>query len=225
MELSIIIVSYNTKNLIDKLLATLPRNPSWEIIIVDNASSDGTVQMVRKKFPHVKLIVNQKNLGFAKANNLGIKESKSKYILILNSDTLIVDAYHHRYDALSSGIVLVGLTFGIVFRMEHVDSMLGIAIGIIIIYIALNFANVDAIIARNNITRYYGTGQIDMEYLKGLSYGAVPYMEKLVGDDDVGDEVLVYFEEKEGELEGQKHWQSFNISRYRALKIINKYPE
>jgi hypothetical protein len=91
------------------------------------------------------------------------------------------------------------------------------------VYIALNFANVDAIIARSNIMRYYGTGQVDMEYLKGLSYDAVPYMEKLVGDEGLGDEVLSYFEDKSDELEDQKHWQSLNHSRIRASKIIDRY--
>ena len=91
------------------------------------------------------------------------------------------------------------------------------------VYIALNFANVDAIIARNNITRYYGTGQIDMEYLKGLSYDAVPYMEKLARDEDLGDEVLAYFKDKSNKLEDQKHWQSLNYSRIRASRIIYSY--
>jgi hypothetical protein len=91
------------------------------------------------------------------------------------------------------------------------------------VYIALNFANVDVIIARNNITRYHSTGQIDMEYLKGLSYDAVPYTAELAGDEDVGDEVTVYLKDKSRELEDQRDWQSLNLSRAGASRIIGKY--
>ena len=107
----------------------------------------------------------------------------------------------------------------------------------LMVYIILNFTNVDLIIARNNINRYLETGQIDMEYLKGLSYDAISEMERLIYSDlkssntteikeqDIRDEVLVYFGEKKPELEDQKHWQSLNISRYRASRIIDKYVE
>jgi hypothetical protein len=91
------------------------------------------------------------------------------------------------------------------------------------VYIALNFANVDVVIARNNIDRYMETGEIDMEYLKGLSYEAVPEMTRLVGDKELGDEVLAYFEDKKQELEDQDHWQSFNNSRVKAAEIIEEY--
>jgi hypothetical protein len=103
----------------------------------------------------------------------------------------------------------------------------------LIVYIVLNFSNVDQIIARNNIDRYIETGQIDIEYLKGLSYDAIPEMQKLVDIDlknenisgvkhqDIKDEIRVFFNDKKLELDSQKHWQSFNISRYRASRIIN----
>jgi len=93
------------------------------------------------------------------------------------------------------------------------------------VYVILNFINVDMVIARNNIDRYFETGQIDMEYLKGLSYEAVPEIARLSKDDKLGDEVMTYFKDKNLELEEQDIWQSFNISRYQAKKIINKYIE
>jgi len=105
----------------------------------------------------------------------------------------------------------------------------------LMVYIILNFSNVDLIIARNNIDRYIETGQIDMEYLKGLSSDATYEMQRLIDIDlksesisgvrhqDIKDEILVYFNDKKLELDAQKHWQSFNISRYRASRIINKY--
>jgi len=105
----------------------------------------------------------------------------------------------------------------------------------LMIYIVLNFSNVDLIIARNNIDRYIETGQIDMEYLKGLSSDAICEMQRLIDIDlksestsgvrqqDIKDEVLVFFNDKKLELDAQKHWQSFNISRYRASRILYRY--
>ena len=105
----------------------------------------------------------------------------------------------------------------------------------LMVYIVLNFSNVDLIIARNNIDRYIETGQIDMEYLKGLSFDATSEMQRLIDIDvksestsgvrqqDIKDEVLVFFNDKKLELDAQKHWQSFNISRYRASRIVYKY--
>jgi hypothetical protein len=93
----------------------------------------------------------------------------------------------------------------------------------LVVYTVLNFANVDMIIAGNNINRYFETGQIDMEYLKGLSFEAVPEMVRLVEDDDLRNEVLVYFKDKKLELDEQDRWQSFNYSRARASRTIERY--
>lgn len=93
MKVSIIIVSYNTKELLsDCLQSTLMslKNIPAEIFVVDNASIDQTVEMVKTIFPHVKLIANKKNLGFSKANNQAIKRARGEYILILNPDTKLM---------------------------------------------------------------------------------------------------------------------------------------
>jgi len=94
IKLSIIIISWNTVNLLEQCLVSvfacnIPAQT--EIIVADNNSSDKSVAMVREKFPEVKLIVNSENLGFAKANNRVILQSKGEYILLLNSDTIICD--------------------------------------------------------------------------------------------------------------------------------------
>ena len=93
----------------------------------------------------------------------------------------------------------------------------------LVVYITLNFANVDVIIARNNIYRYNETGQLDMEYLKGLSFDAIPEMEKLLEDKEVGDDVLAHFKQKKMELQEQDSWQSLNYSRERASIVIDRY--
>ncbi|MDD3777484.1 MAG: DUF4173 domain-containing protein [Actinomycetota bacterium] len=93
----------------------------------------------------------------------------------------------------------------------------------LVVYIALNFANVDAIIAQNNITRYQATGQIDTEYLRGLSYDAVPYLEGLLDDEQAGTEIQDYFNQKHEDLKAQDVWQSLNYSRFRASNIIGRH--
>ena len=96
IDLSIVIVNFNTKELLKDCIESIiakTKDLKYEVIVVDNASEDGSVELVRKfisKYP-VKLIANKKNLGFGKANNQGIKKAKGKYILLLNSDTLIKD--------------------------------------------------------------------------------------------------------------------------------------
>lgn len=92
MDLSVIIVNYNTRELLNSCLGSLEREAdavSTEVIVVDNGSSDGSQEMVRAQHPGVRLIENGTNRGFAVANNLGIKESSGKYLLLLNSDTTL----------------------------------------------------------------------------------------------------------------------------------------
>ena len=92
MELSIIIVNYNVKEFLQNLLNSIEKaslNISHEIIIVDNASDDGSVELIRDKFPSVKLIANTENLGFGKANNQALEIAKGKYLLLINPDTIV----------------------------------------------------------------------------------------------------------------------------------------
>jgi hypothetical protein len=102
------------------------------------------------------------------------------------------------------------------------------------IYIILNFANVDVIIAKNNINRYFESGQIDVVYLKGLSYDAAPEMQRLFvtvksspdpKEKQMALELSGYFKDRNAELKNQQSWQSFNISKYRALQIMDKNME
>lgn len=91
---SIIIVSFNTKDLLNACLSSIQnylKGIDYEIIVVDNASKDGSADMVKKEFPNVVLVENEKNLGFGKANNIGAKKAKGEAILFLNSDTQLVD--------------------------------------------------------------------------------------------------------------------------------------
>lgn len=94
IDLSIVIVSFNgkefLKNCLTSILQSMEGKLMYEIVVVDNNSSDGSSEMVKKEFPQIKLIANRENPGFSKANNQGIKISKeSKYVLFLNPDTVV----------------------------------------------------------------------------------------------------------------------------------------
>ena len=95
MDLSIIIVNWNTceflKACVDSIYATLVNEGelSFEIIVVDNASEDGSPEMVTTCYPKIHLIENKKNEGFAKANNQGAEISQGRFLLLLNPDTLL----------------------------------------------------------------------------------------------------------------------------------------
>ncbi|HZZ98416.1 MAG TPA: glycosyltransferase family 2 protein [Candidatus Saccharimonadia bacterium] len=89
-RLSIIILNHNTEKLVAAALRSVQelRQPDWEVIVVDNASTDNSVAMMKKAFPWVEIVVSTKNLGFAGGNNLGLKKATGTYIILLNSDAL-----------------------------------------------------------------------------------------------------------------------------------------
>ncbi len=92
MDLSIVIVSYNVASFLDQTLATLSEAVNGletETFVVDNASSDDSVAMVRRKYPWVTLIESAENLGFARGNNLALSKVTGRYVLLLNPDTVL----------------------------------------------------------------------------------------------------------------------------------------
>ena len=94
MDVSIIIVNYNTLELTRKCLKSIyekTKDIEYEVIVSDNGSCDGSVEMIKNEFPQVILIENNANLGFGKANNIGYQHAKGKYLFLLNSDTVLLN--------------------------------------------------------------------------------------------------------------------------------------
>lgn len=104
VQLSIIVVSWNTRDLLAQCLAALAGWPTvdrgarpssassslpFEVLVVDNASADASARMVRERFPRVRLIENRDNVGFARANNQAIRQSRGRYVVLLNPDTVV----------------------------------------------------------------------------------------------------------------------------------------
>ena len=114
-KLSIIIVSYNTCDVtcdcLGSIYAAQWRTP-FEIIVVDNASHDGSVDKIRERFPQIKIIANEENLLFSRANNQGAEIARGEYLLLLNSDTLVKDDNLQRmvdyFDTLPRDVICIG---------------------------------------------------------------------------------------------------------------------
>lgn len=94
MKLSIILVNWKTRNITRDALISIYKETKgfdFEVIVIDNNSQDGSVEMIHQEFPQVILIENKDNLGFGKANNQGLKIAKGDYLMFLNTDTIILD--------------------------------------------------------------------------------------------------------------------------------------
>lgn len=94
MKLSVVIVNYKVKYFLEQCLVSALRaakEVETELIVVDNASGDGSIEYLAPRFPDVTFISSDKNLGFARANNLAIRRSKGEYILLLNPDTIVAE--------------------------------------------------------------------------------------------------------------------------------------
>ncbi len=92
MQLSVVIVNYNVRYFLEQCLHSVfssGKALDMEVFVVDNQSVDGSAEMVREKFPQVKLIANSENLGFSKGNNQAIKQASGRYVLLLNPDTVV----------------------------------------------------------------------------------------------------------------------------------------
>ena len=115
MDLSIIIVSYNTRAITRDCLQSIRDSDiqlNYEIILVDNSSTDGSVEMIEMEFPEVVLIKNTSNNMFAKANNQGMEIARGEYFLLLNSDTIVragnIERMFHFISTYDSRIACVG---------------------------------------------------------------------------------------------------------------------
>jgi GT2 family glycosyltransferase len=95
MKLSIVIVSYNVRSFVAQCLDSVQKASEGiegvEVFVVDNASSDDTVDYIGTHYPWVKLIVNDDNLGFSRANNIAIRQAEGEYVLLLNPDTIVAE--------------------------------------------------------------------------------------------------------------------------------------
>lgn len=141
-DVSVVIVNWNTRDILHDCLCSIHRETrdiDFEVIVVDNASSDDSAAMVRKEFPGVRLIVNDTNRGFAAANNQGMHVARGRYYLLLNSDTVMLDGAIQKTTAFADEHPEAGL---VGCRVQRADgtlsqtaimypSLLNIALGLL----------------------------------------------------------------------------------------------
>ena len=99
MKLSIVIVSYNVRPFVEQCLDSVRKAAEGietEVFVVDNDSADDTIEAIGKGYPWVHLIANGENLGFARANNIAIRQSQGEYVLLLNPDTIVAEPTLHK---------------------------------------------------------------------------------------------------------------------------------
>lgn len=120
-DLSVIIVNWNTRelllNCIESIYRTV-RGLHFEIFVVDNGSNDGSPDSVRRRFPNIELIQNQRNLGFARANNEALRRSRGRYVLLLNTDVILTEGAVEKLVEFMEGNPTVGVAGGQLINMD-----------------------------------------------------------------------------------------------------------
>ena len=155
-------------------------------------------------------------------------------VIILYSAHLRLKLYEEAYGYTYARIfahTFIGLLFVLFmltlykFWRREFPLLKAFAIAALLTYTALNYINVDAIIARKNIDRYVKTGAIDLEYLQELSYDAIPELSHLSSHNDedmAGKEMAEFLHDKKAELSSESPWQSYNLSKSKAKRILSQ---
>ncbi|KKP59923.1 MAG: hypothetical protein UR52_C0001G0003 [Candidatus Gottesmanbacteria bacterium GW2011_GWA1_34_13] len=218
IDLSIIIVSFNTKKIIDNCLNSIfqsLKNSKFtsETIVIDNGSIDGSVDLIKQKYPQVRLNSNKTNLGFGKANNQGTLISKGNYLLFLNSDTVVINcAIDKLYDFTKSnnGKMICG---GKLFNLDmSPQPSCGPQYSLINIFIAL-FLKGDYF----GLTRYSPNKITNVDWIMGACMMMSKNLFNTVGGFDEG--IFMYMEEID--FEYRARMLKFNIQFFPDAHFIH----
>lgn len=131
-KVSVVVVNYNGKKYLGVCLSSLDNQtyPNFEIILVDNASADGSVEYVEEHFPSTRIIENPENYGFAKANNIGIEAAKGEFIATLNNDTRADSQWLSELVKAAENEKNVGMCASKMLFMKHPDRIDSVGIDI-----------------------------------------------------------------------------------------------
>jgi GT2 family glycosyltransferase len=188
MDISIVIVNYNVKHFLEQCLHSVYKalgGLKGEVFVVDNKSVDGSCQMVKEKFPKVRLIENNNNIGFSKANNQAIRMAKGRYVLLLNPDTFVqedtlvkcVEFCDKNSDAGGLGVKMIDGKGA--FLPESKRSLPTPAVAFYKIF------GLSALFPKSKIFGKYNLGYIDKEYNHKVEIlaGAFMFLRKSVLDE------------------------------------------
>jgi len=125
-----------------------------------------------------------------------------------------------------SFMIFLGVLFLIAFYKiwnERISLLKPYIVITILAYMIINFANIDVLIAKNNIERYVQTGKLDTQYLRNLSYDSIPELVPLLNDKKVSNDIKKLFREQQKKLSIKQSWQSFNLSQHKARQVLAQY--
>ena len=186
---SIVIVSWNSARFLSKCLDSIrcQSHPDLEMIVVDNASEDGSVELVRRLYPEVKLLVNGANEGFARGQNMGIQASRGEYVLSLNPDVILTQTYVSEVLRAANLDNRVGMVTGKLYRIMDDFCMDGNILDSTGMYFTPEGRHFDR--GSQEVDR----GQYDqLEYVFGVSAAAALYKREMIEDVKLSGE---YFDE------------------------------
>lgn len=223
---SVIIVNYNTRRLTADCIRSIKQHfnaGTYEIIVVDNASSDDSVSYLRAQFPGIEVIAGSHNAGFGTANNAGARRAKGEFILLLNSDTLViqnilpafVDFYNRNRN------MKIGVLGSLMISQQHsVIHSLGPYPAILKSYVRNGQAKKNAALIREIEANYFGQTDIVV--------GANMFIEKKIFDLFEGFDENIFLYEEELELQyrmQQKGYGSFVINEKSIIHLEGQSSE
>lgn len=200
IDVSIIIVNYNTRQLLINCLTSIQERTlgiNYEIIVVDNNSSDNSLEEVRKRFKSVNIFNSGSNLGFGKANNLGIKIASGRNIFFLNSDTLLINnAVKILSDYLDKN-EKIGICGGNLFNNElkEANSFCRIMPGIFSEINVMSLTKISKLIYGRNSSFNYTSNPLNVAYITGADMMVPKRILDIVGGFDP--DFFLYYEETE----------------------------
>ena len=118
---SVIVLSWNSREFLEECLASVLRqtHPEVELIVVDNASTDGSAALVKQRFPEASLVENAANIGFCAGNNVGVRRARGGFVLFLNADAILEPDYLERALAALEAGASIGMVAGKVLRFDR----------------------------------------------------------------------------------------------------------
>lgn len=203
IDLSIIITSFNTKEYLNNCLASIYQSLQgtrilYEVIVVDNASTDGSLELINKKYFQTKLISNRVNVGFGQANNQAVTQAAGKVVLFLNSDIVIRDRAIEKLFHFFMSLPPKSVSGGKLYNVDGTaQSSCGPAYNLVNITIALFFKG-DYL----HLTRYSPTKVKVVDWVMGACMMTMKNAFDEVGEFDKG--IFMYMEEIDWQYRAQK---------------------
>ena len=206
MDVSIIIVNYNTKDLLVNCINSIyecTHNLDFEIIVVDNASEDGSSQVIKGKYSNVILIEPNENLGFGKANNIGAEIAQGKYLFFLNSDTIVlnnsINVFFH-FNEENENKLKIGISGGILLdeKMQETASFGPLPTKINMLKFILRLLPPITKMTANKTSFFKTNGYVEVGYVTGADmFLSKSTFNKIGGFDS---NIFMYYEETDLQL-------------------------